>query len=66
MKKVFLPRTGEEQELFVAVNGKAWRIRRGVEVSVPDPVAEVIANAQAADTATEAFLRESRDRTVDL
>ena len=67
-KKVYLPRpgAGEEPEIFAAVNGRSWRIRKGAEVEVPDELAEVLENARAADTAMEDFLRASGDRTVEL
>lgn len=58
MVKICLPkaREGLEQELFVGVNGVGYRIRKGVEVEVPSSVAEVLAHADEADEANEAFL----------
>ena len=36
----------------MSVNGRSWKIMKGVEVQVPDFVAEVLENAQMmADTA---------------
>lgn len=59
--KVTLPRArdGEETEVFVGVNGQAWRIRKGKTVEVPDCVAEVLRNAEMAEIANEDFLREN-------
>ena len=37
------------QEEFYSVNGKNYRIRRGVEVEIPEEVAEVIRNADLAE-----------------
>lgn len=51
-----LPRAGagQEETVFVGVNGKAWRIRRGVTVEVPAAVAEVLRNSEKAqDKAAE-------------
>ena len=54
MSKVFLPRGRKNEENFVivSVNGRSWKIMRGVEVSVPEYVAEVLENGRMmADTA---------------
>ena len=37
------------QEEFYSVNGKNYRIRRGVEVEIPEELAEVIRNADMAE-----------------
>ena len=59
-----LPRAaeGEETTRYVGLNGKGYRIRKGVEVSVPESVAEVLRNAAQADEENEAFLRSSEAR----
>lgn len=46
VKKVCLPRGRKQEEnfLLVSVNGRNWKIMRGVEVEVPDYVAEVLEN----------------------
>ncbi len=48
MTKVWIPRGRKQEENFVivAVNGKSWKIMKGVEVEVPDYVAEVLENAE--------------------
>lgn len=48
-----LPRAvnGEEDTLFVGVNGKGYRIKKGVDVAVPRSVAEVLRNSEAAKDA---------------
>ena len=54
MSKVFLPRGRKNEENFVivSVNGRNYKIMKGVEVSVPDYVAEVLENGRMmADTA---------------
>lgn len=47
-KVVFLHRGRKNEENFqiVSVNGRSWKIMKGVEVSVPDYVAEVLENAE--------------------
>ncbi len=37
------------QEEFFSVNGKNYRIKRGVEVEIPEEVAEVIRNNEMAE-----------------
>ena len=47
MTTVLLPRGRKQEENFVivSVNGRSWKIMRGVEVRVPVCVAEVLENA---------------------
>lgn len=49
MVEIRLFKDGEKYKdpVFVAVNGKTYMIERGVKVSVPDYVAEVLANSEA-------------------
>ena len=49
---VHLPRLrgqNAQQEEFFSVNGKNYIIQRGIDVEVPEEVAEVIRNAQRAE-----------------
>ena len=48
MVNIFLPRGRKNEENFVivSVNGRSWKIMRGVEVSVPEYVAEVLENGR--------------------
>ena len=48
MVTVTLPRGRKQEENFVivSVNGRSWKIMRGVEVKGPRCVAEVLENAQ--------------------
>lgn len=45
---IFLPRGRKNEENFVivSVNGRSWKIMRGVEVQVPEYVAEVLENGR--------------------
>lgn len=52
--KIRIPREKDRQDdVFVCVNGRTWLIKRGVEVEVPECVAEVIRNAE--DVAEQAY-----------
>ena len=54
MRKVYLPRGRKNEENFVivSVNGRSYKIMKGVEVEVPACVAEVLENSRMmADTA---------------
>ena len=43
MVKIKLPRGGKNDgDVFVSVNERTWLIKRGVEVEVPECVAEVL------------------------
>ena len=43
MVKIRIPRTSAKQEdVFVSVNERTWIVKRGVEVEVPECVAEVL------------------------
>ena len=45
--KIKLPLTrSEKDDVYVAVNGKPYLIKRGVEVEVPAAVAEILANRE--------------------
>lgn len=45
--KVRIPKTKELQDdVFVSVNNRTWLIQRGVEVEVPECVAEVLLHQQ--------------------
>ena len=48
MTKILLPRGRKNEENFVivSVNGRSFKIMKGVEVEVPDYVAEVLDNGR--------------------
>lgn len=50
--KLFKDNKDYKDDLTVVVNGKAYRIQRGVEVSVPKSVAEVIEHSATQDEKT--------------
>lgn len=52
MVTVKLPLTKEQQDdVYVAVNGKGYQIKRGVPVQVPDYIAEVLERSEEMDQA---------------
>ena len=54
--KIRLPKTRENQDdVFVSVNNRTWLIKRGVEVEVPECVAEVFRNQERMMEETFAF-----------
>ena len=60
MAAVLLPRGRKQEENFVivSVNGRSWKIMRGVEVSVPDYVAEVLENGRMMAEAARRYVDE--------
>ena len=56
MVTIRIPRTRTEQDdVFVAVNGKKYLIKRGYDVKVPESVAKVIQRKEKALEAAMAF-----------
>ena len=49
--KIKLPRLRDQEntDVFVAVNGENYTIKRGVEVEVPDYIAEVLRHSEEAE-----------------
>lgn len=52
-----------KDDVFVAVNGRSFQIKRGEEVEVPESVAEVLERSMDQDAAT-AGLMEDRKSVV--
>lgn len=57
MIEVRLPKAPKTEQnfQFVGVNGRTFQVPRGKTVKVPKPVAEVLANSEAAREAAEEF-----------
>ena len=53
-----LPKMKNEGDMFVSVNNKTFLIKRGVEVEVPESVAEVLRRSEEMQEQAEAY-RES-------
>ena len=60
MVRVQLFKDGEKykDDVFVAVNGRAFQIKRGEAVEVPKSVAEVLENSQKQDISTAIMMEE--------
>ena len=46
----------KEQSVFVSVNDRTFQIKRGVEVEVPECVAEVLENSRRMEEEAEDFI----------
>lgn len=55
---IFIPKGGRNEENFVIVtiNGKRWKIQRGVSVEVPKCVAEVYKHSLAQQASADEYL----------
>ena len=51
-------------DLVVGVNGKYYQIQRGIPVSVPRSVAEVIANSKAQDSAAADYSKAKEQEYI--
>lgn len=60
MRKVYLPRGRKNEENFVivSVNGRSYKIMKGVEVEVPAYVAEVLENSRMMAEAARRYVDE--------
>lgn len=48
---IFLPKTDElQKDEYVAINGRGYQIQRGVNVEVPESVAELLKNSARQDS----------------
>lgn len=56
--KLFKDNGEYRDDVFVGVNGQRFLIKRGVEVEVPDYVAEVIENSAAQDARAAEFVQK--------
>lgn len=50
------------EPVFVAVNGRRWIVPRGVEVEIPDYVAEVLERSMEQDQATALMIEKLENR----
>lgn len=63
MTTVLLPRGRKNEENFVivSVNGRSFKIMKGVEVEVPGYVAEVLANGRAMAEEARRYVEKMAD-----
>jgi hypothetical protein len=62
--KIPLERGGNNEDVYVAVNGRSWSIKRGVYVEVPECVKEVLDNSEAMYQEAMAF--EDASKRVEV
>lgn len=60
MYRILIPRDPKlkNEALFVAINGRSYAVPRGVEVTVPQEVYEVIKNSEAQDNHTQEMIAQ--------
>ena len=58
--KVRIPKTKENQDdVYVSVNDRNWQIKRGIEVEVPECVAEVLLHQEEMEEIALAYEEEA-------
>ena len=61
--KIRIPRDRKDDaDVYVSVNERSWLIKRGVEVEVPECVAEVLRNQEIALEKADAFNDEVENK----
>lgn len=63
--ELFKDKDKYKHDLKVAVNGRVWRIQRGVKVEVPDYVAEVISASLKQDGKTADMITKKSSEAKD-
>lgn len=58
MKEILVPKAtdGDSNYLIASVNGRVFKVKRGVRVEVPEPIAEVIENSFKAQEDADAYI----------
>lgn len=63
---VFIPKvSGEDENVWVGLNGKSWSIPRGKKTEVPKPVAEILYQSERAKEAQEKYIKQQQDLLKD-
>lgn len=60
--KLFRDSSRYRDDVFAAVNGRRYRIKRGVEVTVPKCVAEIIIASEKQDEKTAGLIARTTER----
>lgn len=60
--KLFKDNDKYKDDVFVAVNGKSFQIKRGEKVMVPDYVAEVLERSMNQDAATAGLIESESEK----
>ena len=68
--KLTAPRKGEEKFITASVNGKVWKIQKGVAVEIPRELAEVLNNANEeamkADSYAEKIVKATLEKEENI
>lgn len=65
MVKIRIPRDRrDDSDVYVSVNERSWLIKRGVEVEVPECVAEVLRNQEIALEKADAYNDEVENKVT--
>lgn len=63
--KLPAPRKGEEKFITASVNGKVWKIQKGVAVEIPRELAEVLNNANEEAMKADSYAEEIVKATLE-
>lgn len=64
MVTIKIPRAavGEDNMMIVTLNGKGYKIKRGVTVDVPEAIAEIVEKSLAARDRADDYIEEIRQK----
>lgn len=63
METVYIPKAaGEDANVFVGLNGKAWIIPRGKRCEVPQPVADILRMSEEAKNMADEYADAERKK----
>lgn len=63
MESVYIPKAaGEDANVFVGLNGKAWIIPRGKRCEVPKPVADILRMSEEAKDKADEYAASEREK----
>lgn len=57
--KLFKDNVNYKDDVFVSVNGESFQIQRGVEVEVPEYIAEVLRHSEEQDAHTSLLIEQA-------
>lgn len=60
--RIKIPRgaNGDNEDITASLNGKVYQIKRGVEVEVPEGIAEILKNAEIAEEEAFKYIEEKQ------
>ena len=54
------PLMNEENFVIASVNGRVFKIKKGIQVSVPAPIAEVLEHSLEAEEAADLYIQQKQ------